>query len=221
MPILPRERPVRHHGLVNYDDLSALWPLLEGAGIEDRVVDLGRALGTAPHGVGGLLVVGTEAHEPWHFTAHLADESRWNSRPDLEPTLVRWAVPLGAPPHLAFGMERLEAARRSETIFVVAATTASEGLLERVADARRVGALVLSVHGGDPELQQLAHEAVGVPDAGVGAYLDVVQHVVSQNAPGASRTRRSLRARINRLLDTAQGLRAPGGPVNRSGRPRW
>ena len=168
-----------------------------------------------------MLIVGTEAHEPWHFTAHLADESRWNARPDLEPVLVRWNVPQGAPAHLAFGLERLEAARRSETVFVVAPTQASDGLLERVADARRVGALVLSVHGGDVELEQLAHESVGVPAAGLGSYLDVVQHVVSQCAPGATLSRRSLRARLNSMLDTAQGLRAPGGPVARVRRERW
>lgn len=207
---------------MNYDDLSALRPLLEGAGIEDEVVELAATLGTAPHGPGGLLLVGTETAEPWHFAAHLADESRWNSRPDLEPTLVRWHVPPGAPPHLAIGLERLETARKSETLFVVAPEKASEGLLERVADARRSGALILSVHGGDIELGRLAHEAVGVPDAGLGAYLDVVQHVVSQSAPGASGVRRqSLRARINRLLDTAQGLRAPGRPAGRADRPRW
>lgn len=205
---------------MNYDELSALRPLLEDAGIEDDVIELAATLGTAPHGPGGLLVVGTQDDEPWHFAAHLADESRWNARPDLEPTLVRWRVPPGAPPHLAFGLERLEAARKSETVFVVAPTHASAGLLERVADARRVGALVLSIHGGDRELEQLAHEAVGVPDAGLASYLDVVQHVISQSAPGAVRLRRrSLRARINRLLDTAQGLRGPGPPVDRFGRP--
>jgi hypothetical protein len=207
---------------VNYEDLAALRPLLENAGIEDDALELAATLGTAPHGTGGLLVVGTQDDEPWHFAAHLADESRWNSRPDLEPILVRWQVPLGAPPHLAFGLERLEAARRSETVFVVAPAQASEGLLERVADARRVGALILSVHGGDPELEQLAHESVGLPDAGLASYLDVVQHVVSQSAPGAvAARRRSLRGRINRLLDTAQGLRAPGGPVGQRRRPHW
>lgn len=206
---------------MDYDELAALRPLLESAGLTDDVADLATALGTAPHGTGGLLVVGTPADEPWHFAAHLADEARWNDRPDLEPTLVRWRVPAGAPPHLAFGLERLEAARRSETVFVVAPGTASEGLLERVADARRVGALVLSVHGGDADLERLAHEAVGVPDPELASYLELVQHVVSQSAPGAVPGRRSLRARINRLLDTAQGLRGPGSLPERTARPRW
>jgi hypothetical protein len=203
---------------VNYDELSALRPLLDGAGIEDDVVSLAATLGTAPHGAGGLLLVGTETDEPWHFAAHLADESRWNARPDLEPTLVRWRVPPGAPPHLAVGLARLEAVRRSETVFVVAPTNPSEGLLERVADARRLGALVLSVHAADSELGLLAHEAVGVPDAGLTSYLDVVQHVVSQSAPGGAARRRTVRSRINRLLDTAQGLRAPGQPGRRDRR---
>ncbi|MEP7055619.1 MAG: hypothetical protein ABI912_10270 [Actinomycetota bacterium] len=206
---------------MNYDELAAFRPLLDSAGIEEDVVNLAATLGSAPHGSGGLLLVGTESDEPWHFAAHLADESRWNARPDLEPTLVRWQIPVGAPPHLAVGLERLEQVRRSETLFVVAPTHASEGLLERVADARRLGALVLSVHGGDRELGGLAHEAVDVPDAGLLSYLEIVQHVVSQSAPGGMARRRSVRARINRLLDTAQGLRAPGAYGDRANRPRW
>jgi hypothetical protein len=166
-------------------------------------------LGTAPHGSGGLLLVGTPDDEPWHFAAHLTDEAQWNHRPDLSPTLVRWQVSAGAPPHLAVGMERLEQVRRAETLFVVSPTAAPEGLLERVADARRTGALILSVHGGDDELDELAHEAVGVRDPALSPYLDVIQHVVSRTAPGGAR-KRSLRDRLNRMLDTAQGLRGPG-----------
>src|SRR6266436_3204030 len=66
----------------------------------------------------GLLIVGTPADEPWHMTAHLADESQLAGLPELMPTLIRWAPPPGAPPHLSIGLERLEQAGRSETLLV-------------------------------------------------------------------------------------------------------
>jgi hypothetical protein len=81
------------------------------------------------------------------------------------PTLVRWRVPAGAPAHLRVGLERLEAARRGETLFVVTPTTAPVPLLERVSDARRVGATIFALDQGDPELDALAHEAMTIaPD---------------------------------------------------------
>ena len=36
-------------------------------------------------------------------------------------------------------------------------------LLERVSDARRVGATILALDAGDPELDALAHETLTVP----------------------------------------------------------
>ncbi len=191
-----------------------LLPLLTGAGLDDDVVELASTLGNAPHGSGGLLLVGTPDDEPWHFAAHLSDEARWHHRPDLDPTLVRWHIPDGAPPHLSVSLDRLEHVRRAETLFVVSPTAAPEGLLERVADARRAGALILSVHGGDRDLADLAHDAIGVPDPALAPYLDVIQHVVSKTAPDAAR-KQSLRDRLNQWLDTAQGLRAPGSVPKR------
>ncbi len=38
-----------------------------------------------PHG-GGLLLVGTEAYEPWHLAAHLVDEAAWSGLAELNPT---------------------------------------------------------------------------------------------------------------------------------------
>lgn len=193
---------------MDHIEAALLRPLVEGAGLDAAVVEFAGALGAAPHGAGGLLLVGTPADEPWHFAAHLSDEARWSSRADLEPTLVRWRVPAGAPPHLSVGVQRLETVRRADTVLVVSPGAAPDPLLERVSDARRHGALVLTIDGGDPELEQLARMSLAVPGSD-GPLLDVVQHLVSAAAPSAVR-RRSLRSRINRLLDTAQGLRAPG-----------
>lgn len=197
----------RHHGRVDRTEVDLLRPLVEGAGLTDAVVDLSAALGSAPHGAGGLLLVGTPTEEPWHFAAHLSDEARWSSRADLEPTLLRWQVPADAPAHLAVGVQRLESVRRAETVLVVSPGSAPDPLLERLSDARRHGALVLTIDRGDHNLGQLAHERLTVPES-AGPLLDVVQHLVSQTAASGVR-RRSLRERINRLLDTAQGLRSP------------
>ncbi|MCZ4516052.1 hypothetical protein O3Q52_49715, partial [Streptomyces sp. ActVer] len=72
-----------------------------------------------PHG-GGLLLVGTAEYEPWHLAAHLVDEAAWSGTPELTPTLVRHGARPGDPAHLAVGLGRIEAARRGETLLVVA-----------------------------------------------------------------------------------------------------
>jgi len=121
------------------------------------------------------MVIGTPAEEPWHLTAHLDEESRLAGIPELMPTLVRWNPPPEAPAHLRIGLARLEAARRGETLFVVTPETAPVPLLERVSDARRVGATIFALDQGDPELDALAHEALTVQNVSFGA----AQHLIS------------------------------------------
>jgi hypothetical protein len=124
----------------------------------------GRALRTSVRSPGGLLLVGTPSYEPWHLTAHLDEEARLSGVPELAPTLVRWSPPPDAPPHLRVGLARLEAAQRGETLFVVSSDTAPVPLLERVSDARRVGATILTLGAGDDrELEGLAHDSLAVP----------------------------------------------------------
>ncbi|MET9951545.1 hypothetical protein ABZ135_08335 [Streptomyces sp. NPDC006339] len=162
---------------------------------------------------GGLLLVGTEEYEPWHLAAHLVDESAWSGRPELAPTLVRHRARPGDPAHLAVGLGRIESAGRGETLLMVAPSRPDAGLLERVHDARRAGATVLSLDAGDTELLGLAHETLTVPaDAEVD--LDTVQHLVSaatgeNRLPPAPRGRPTLRARLSRLADH---LTAPPPP---------
>ncbi|MEU9858747.1 hypothetical protein [Streptomyces sp. NPDC047974] len=130
---------------------------------------------------GALLLVGTEAYEPWHLAAHLVDEAAWSGLPELAPTLVRHRARCGGPPHLAVGLDRLEAAARGTALLVVAPARPEADLLQRVHDARRAGATVLSLDGGDAEVRALAHEALSVAsDAGLD--LDTVQHLVSAAA---------------------------------------
>ncbi|NED86590.1 hypothetical protein G3I76_41685 [Streptomyces sp. SID11233] len=164
-----------------------------------------------PHG-GGLLLVGSEEYEPWHLAAHLVDESTWSGLPELAPTLVRHRVAPGDPAHLAVGLGRIEAAGRGETLLVVAPRPPGEGLLERVHDARRAGATVLSLDNGDPEVRGLAHEALSVT-GGDEVDLDTVQHLVSaaagENSAPVPRGRRRFRDRLSRLADQ---LTAPPPP---------
>ena len=194
---------------MNADEAAFLRALFAGTHFDDEVVEFAGALGSAPQTPGGLLLVGTPEEEPWHFAAHLTDEAEWASRPELSPTLVRWAVPLGAPAHLGIGLERIEAVRRGETLLVVAPDAAPEGLLERVDDARRGGAHILAIDAGDDDLHGLAHEALTVPTTDGVPYMDVVQHVVSQTAPRSAGGRASVRGRLGRLLDRLQGAAEP------------
>ncbi|MGW3105255.1 hypothetical protein [Streptomyces sp. NPDC001100] len=155
------------------------------------------------HG-GGLLLVGTPAYEPWHLAAHLVDEAAWSGTPELAPTLVRHDARPSDPAHLAVGLGRIEAARRGETLLVVSPEGPGDPLLERVHDARRAGATVLSLGTGDRELASLAHESLAVPD-GMDLDLDTVQHLVSaaagENVLPAARGRRRFRDRLSRLTD--------------------
>lgn len=161
-----------------------------------------------PHG-GGLLLVGTRAYEPWHLAAHLVDEAAWSGRPELAPLLVRHQVRPGDPAHLAVGLGRLQGAGRGETLLLVAPERPDGGLLERVHDARRAGATVLSLGSGDAEVTGLAHDALTVaapePDGAEGIDLDMVQHLVSaaagENSLPSTRGRRRFRDRLSRLAD--------------------
>ncbi|MET9800681.1 hypothetical protein [Streptomyces sp. NPDC006368] len=158
-----------------------------------------------PHG-GGLLLVGTAEYEPWHLAAHLVDEAAWSGQPELAPTLVRHRVRASDPAHLAVGLGRLEAAGRGSTLLVVAPERPGGGLLERVHGARRAGATVLALDGGDREMRGLAHEALTVAEAEE-VDLDTVQHLVSAAAgentlPSLSpREGRRFRDRLSRLAD--------------------
>ncbi len=156
------------------------------------------------HG-GGLLLVGTPHYEPWHLAAHLVDEAAWSGTPELAPTLVRHDPRASDPAHLAVGLGRLAAARRGETLLVVAPDEPGAPLLERVHDVRRSGATVLALGTDDGELATMAHETLAVPQ-GAELDLDTVQHLVSaaagENATPSGRGRRGFRERLSRLADS-------------------
>lgn len=184
--------------------VMALRELLSMTGWPERTQDFARALRSSAKVPGGLLLFGPDDDEPWHLAAHLDDESRLNSLPELSPTLVRWAPPPGAPAHLSVGLDRLGAARRGESLLVVSEKAATEGLLERVDDARRVGATIFAVDGDDRELRGLAHESLTVPASDTLVSFEAAQHLVSA-AVGEPRQRRGLRDRLADLLDSITG----------------
>jgi hypothetical protein len=192
---------------VDADQVAALRELLAPTSWLDAARRLGRAMRTRTRSPGGLLVVGTPGEEPWHVAAHLDDEARLGGVPELAPVLLRWAPPADAPPHLKVGLDRLEAARRGETLFVVAPESAPVPLLERVHDARRAGATVVALDQGDQELEQMAHEAMTVQQTEQLISFDAAQHLVSAAAgEGDGRqAKRGLRDRLARLLDAVSG----------------
>ncbi|MCW2883906.1 MAG: hypothetical protein QOE54_7411 [Streptosporangiaceae bacterium] len=200
---------------VDADQVALLREVLSATGWLERTHQFARALRTSTRDPGGLLLLGTPEEEPWHLAAHLDDESRYHAIPQLMPTLVRWEPPPDAPAHLRVGLDRLAEARRGETLFVVAEDeSAPVPLLERVDDARRTGAVILTLDGGDRELTGLAHESLTVPRRDALISFDGAQHLVSAAAgtplggrygAGGTARRPSLRDRLAKILDLVSG----------------
>ena len=206
---------------MNADQVATLRALLAPTGWLDRTSAFAAALRHSARTPNGLLIFGTAQDEPWHMTAHLDDESRLAGLPELRPTLVRWAPPPDAPPHLAVGLDRLRAASRGQTLLVVSGELAPADLLERVSDVRKLGATVFALDRGDRELEGIAHEALPVPQAEAPMTFDAAQHLVSAAtaAPGlsaagsarpgprfpASAPAPGLRGRLARALDAISG----------------
>jgi len=193
---------------VNAEQVAALRMLLAPTGWLDRTAEFARILRGSARPPGGLLLVGTPGHEPWHFAAHLDDESRLAGLPGLAPTLVRWNPPPGAPAHLSVSLARLADAGRGDSLVVVSPQAAPDGLLERVCDARNGGATILALDRGDARLADVAHEALAVAP-GEPLTFDAAQHLVSAAAGERSERPGRLRARLARLLDTVSGPVSP------------
>jgi hypothetical protein len=188
------------------DQVAALRVLLGPSSWLQQTRTFARALrGCASRSASGLLIVGTPAEEPWHLAAHLDQESRLAGIPGLAPTLVRWSPPAGAPAHLRVGLDRLEEAQRGETLFVVSPDATPAPLLERVHDARKVGATILAMDAGDPDLDGMAHEYLTVSASLAPVSFDAAEHLVSAAAGESERAHGGLRARLARVLDAISG----------------
>jgi hypothetical protein len=207
----------RHHREVDANQVTTLRALLASTGWLERTRAFTQGLRRATRSPGGLLLVGTPDDEPWHLTAHLDEESRLSRIPELTPTLVRWQVPEGAPSHLRVGLERLEAARRGETLFVVSPTAAPVPLLERVDDARRLGATIFALDQGDSELDALAHEQLAIRNGVDAVSFGAAQHLISSAVGDLDRPGGWQSAEFG--VANAEGrMRPPGTPGDQ--RPR-
>jgi len=178
-----------------------------GRGWLDEADDFAAALRAAPRQVGGLLLVGPGEAEPWHMTAHLSDEARLLGLDQLVPTLVRAAPEAGAPTQLSVGLDRISAAGRSDAVLVVAAGDPDSTVLERVADAKKQGARVLTLGQAAPLAADLAHDSLAVPqssDVGVPSF-DGAQHLVS--AAAVDGRQRGLVLRLRRWIEAVNGPR--------------
>ena len=193
---------------MNAEQVAALRALLARTGWLEAAAEFAQVLRGSARTPGGLLLVGTPEHEPWHFAAHLADESRLAGLPELAPTLVRWNPPPGAPAHLSVSLARLAGAGRGDSLVVVSPQAAPDGLLERVCDARKGGATILALDRGDARLADVAHETLTVAP-GAPLTFDAAQHLVSVAAGERSERPPRLRARLARLLDTVSGPVSP------------
>jgi hypothetical protein len=163
------------------------------------------ALRAAPRREGGLLLVGEQEAEPWHMAAHLSGEARLAGLGRLDPTLVRHAPDPNAPHHLAAGLDRISAAGRSEAVLIVAAHDPDEEVLERVDDARRHGARILTLGQQVPLTGGLAHELLAVPDVPDAPSFDGAQHLVS--AAAVDLRPRGLLDRLRRWVEAGNGPR--------------
>ena len=193
---------------MNAEQVAALRMLLAPTGWVERAAEFARSMRGSARTPGGLLLVGTPEHEPWHFAAHLDDESRLARRPELAPTLVRWNPPPGAPAHLNVSLARLRDAGRGDSLVVVSPQAAPDGLLERVCDARKGGATILALDRGDARLADVAHEALTVAPTAPLTF-DAAQHLVSAAAGSRIEKPRRLRARLARLLEEVSGPVSP------------
>ncbi len=160
--------------------------LLSTTGWVDRTRGFARSLRRSTDSGNGLLLVGTPTEEPWHLAAHLDDESRYSGIPTLMPTLVRWNPPPDAPPHLSVGLDRIQAAGRGQTLFVVAPDDPTDALLERLTDARKSGATLLTLDSGDRDLADLAHDQLIVPPSGLISASGEPLSSTSERSPNSS-----------------------------------
>jgi len=171
------------HGVELSGSMRRWTRVLGPLGRETRL--FARALGGRQGPSTGLLVVGVPEFEPWHFTAHLGEGALRYGRADLAPTLLRWKVPLGAPPHLAVTVDAMAKAARDQTILVIDPCGGSSELLERVADARRCGARIMTLHRGHDALMGLSHETLSVDRLRPARDFEITQHLVTDLTPVA------------------------------------
>lgn len=142
----------------------------------------GNVLGNGSRYFTKLMIVGTPSYEPWHFTAHLADEARRQGRSDLSPVLLRWQIAPGAPTHLSVSVDEVARASRDTTVLVIPDHD-DPGLLERITDAHKRGARVMAIERAGSSLAPFSHDYLAVEESRSDREYDLCQHIVSAVAP--------------------------------------
>jgi hypothetical protein len=117
----------------------------------------------------------------------MAEQATRYGRADLVPTLLRWSVPVGAPPHLSVSIDSLMRSSPNQTVLVINPSGGDENpeLLERMADAKRRGSRIMTLHRGSADFIELSHETLSVDVCRPQRDFDLTQHVVTDLTPKA------------------------------------
>jgi len=198
--------------------------MLTGTELGTQTRSFGHSLRRYTTRTGGLMLFGPVDEEPWHLTAHLDDELHRAGVESIRPSLVRWAPPPDAPPHLAIGLDRLRDAGRGESLLVVAEDDPADTLLERISDVRRRGTTIFSIGNGDKELTSLSHEVLTpellVPDGfGWSSRPISFDHDEPEYEPQPTAT--DLDSQVAEGFEMAQHLVSLAAADEEAGQPAW
>jgi len=198
--------------------------MLTGTELGTQTRSFGHSLRRYTTRTGGLMLFGPVDEEPWHLTAHLDDELHRAGVESIRPSLVRWAPPPDAPPHLAIGLDRLRDAGRGESLLVVAEDDPADTLLERISDVRRRGTTIFSIGNGDKELTSLSHEVLTpellVPDGfGWSSRPISFDHDEPEHEPQPTAT--DLDSQVAEGFEMAQHLVSLAAADEEAGQPAW
>jgi hypothetical protein len=88
--------------------------------------------------------------------------------------------------HLSVSVDSMLQATSTQTVLVInPCLDEHPELLERVADAKRRGSRIMTLHRGSHELVELSHETLSVHAARPESVFDLTQHVVTDLTPRA------------------------------------
>ena len=194
--------------------------MLTGTELGSRTTEFGYSLRRFTTRRSGLMLFGPVEDEPWHLTAHLDDELHRAGVEDLRPSLVRWAPPPDAPPHLAIGLDRLRDAGRGESLLVVAEDAPADTLLERISDVRRRGTTIFSIGNGNTELTSLSHETL-VPELLVPDGLGWTTRSIEYEHDEPQSALSEVDSQTDESFETAQHLVSLAAADEEAGRSGW
>jgi hypothetical protein len=207
-------------GRVDLTRASLLREMLIGTELGSRTTQFAHSLRRFTTRRSGLMLFGPVDDEPWHLTAHLDDELHRAGIEDIRPSLVRWAPPTDAPPHLAIGLDRLRDAGRGESLLVVAEEDPADVLLERISDVRRRGTTIFSIGNGDKELTSLSHETL-VPELLVPDGFGYARHPIEYDHDEPRSTLVDDEPEPTESFEMAQHLVSLAAADEEAGQPSW